>query len=301
MIELFRAAPYVRMHRGATMVVKAGGSTLARPALRRQLARQLAVVDALGARLVVVHGGGPQTDDVQRLLGEEPQKVDGRRVTSATALRALRMATIGELNGEVVAALEAEGARAAGLCVASASMLVAAPRPPMVTSRGVVEFGAVGDVRSADPSALMALLEAGIVPVVAPPAGDGKGGFLNVNADVAAAELAIALCAEKLVLLTDVPGILRDVKDPNTLVSALSAEELDLLIASGALGGGMAVKATAIQRALAGGVGRVHVVSGTEPEALLRELYTTQGAGTLLTMEPEAAPVSAAAEQEVGA
>jgi acetylglutamate kinase len=148
----------------------------------------------------------------------------------------------------------------------------------------------------------MALLEAGVVPVVAPPAGDGMGGFLNVNADVAAAEIAIALCAEKLVLLTDVPGILRDVHDAHTLVSALSAEDLAGLIESGALGGGMRVKATAIQRALAGGVGRVHVVSGTEPEALLRELYTTQGAGTLLTLEPEAAPaVAEHAQSEVNA
>jgi acetylglutamate kinase len=223
-------------------------------------------------------------------------------VTSTTALRALRMATMGELNGEVVAALEAEGVRAAGLCAASAGVLVAAPRPPTVTSQGVVAFGAVGDVRSADPSALMALLEAGVVPVVAPPAGDGMGGFLNVNADVAAAEIAIALCAEKLVLLTDVPDILRDVHDAHTLVSALSAEDLAGLIESGALGGGMRVKATAIQRALAGGVGRVHVVSGTEPEALLRELYTTQGAGTLLTLEPEAAPaVAEHAQSEVNA
>jgi acetylglutamate kinase len=163
------------------------------------------------------------------------------------------------------------------------------------------------------PTALEALLQAGIVPVVAPPASDGKGGFLNVNADVAAAEIAIALGAEKLVLLTDVPGILRDVNDAHSLVSALSAADLAALIESGALNGGMRVKATAIQRALAGGVGRVHVVSGTEPEALLRELYTTQGAGTLVTLEPEAAPEASAerdavvapdsqsAEQEVNA
>jgi acetylglutamate kinase len=298
MTDLFRAAAHIRLHRGKTMVIKAGGGSLARPAALRQFARQVGVVQALGARVVVVHGGGPQTDTLQRLLGEEPRMVDGRRVTSPAALRALRMATAGELNGEIAAALSAEGAPAIGLCGASAGLLVAARRLPVVTSAGVVDFGEVGDIKSVEPAPLCALLDAGYVPVVAPPAGDGNGGFLNVNADIAASAIAVALGAAKLVLLTGAPGILHNPKDPLSLVSALSLDQLGQLEQEGALQNGMRVKAAAIRAALEGGVSRVHVVSGADPDALLRELYTTQGAGTLVTLEPEKAP---AVEPELAA
>ena len=128
------------------MVIKVGGGSLARRSLVQAFARQIAVIHTLGARVVVVHGGGPQTDELQRLLGEEPRKVDGRRVTSDAALRALRMATAGELNGTVAAAVTEAGSPAVGLCAADAGLLVATPRPPAVTSEGVVAFGAVGDV-----------------------------------------------------------------------------------------------------------------------------------------------------------
>jgi acetylglutamate kinase len=290
MIDLFRAAPHIRLHRGATMVIKVGGSALARPSNVRQFARQVSIVHALGARVVVVHGGGPQTDDVQRLLGEEPRMVDGRRVTSAVGLRALRMATIGELNSELAAALTAEGAPAVGMCGASAGVLEAARRKPIVTSQGVVDFGEVGDLEPSNPALLSALIEKGFVPVVAPPASDGQGGFLNVNADLAAASIAVAMKARKLVLATGAPGILRDMNDAHSMVSALALPELIAMEASGALQAGMKVKAKAIRVALEGGVERVHVVSGGDSEALLAELYTTQGAGTLVTLEPERAP-----------
>lgn len=290
MTDLFKAAPHVRLHRGRTFVIKAGGGTIAKPAAIRAFARQIAVVHALGARIVVVHGGGPQTDALQRMLGEEPRMVDGRRVTTPTAMRALRMATAGELNGEVVASLVAEGAPAVGVSGASSGLLVAKRRAPTRTSQGVVDFGEVGDVQSVDPKPLLALIDGGFVPVVCPPAGDGHGSFLNVNADLTAASIAIALGAAKLVMLTGAPGILSNPEDPNSLLSALSIGELDSMEESGALRGGMRVKAAAIRAALYGGVGRVHVVSGGDGESLLQELYTTQGAGTLVTREPEKAP-----------
>jgi len=292
MNDLFKAAAHIRLHRGKTFVIKAGGGTLAKPAALRQFARQVSVVHSLGARIVVVHGGGPQTDALQRLLGDEPRMVDGRRVTTAAAMRALRMATAGELSGDVVATLAAEGAPAVGVSGASAALLLAKRRPPTRTSEGLVDFGEVGDLEGVDPAPLVALAEKGFVPVVSPPASDGRGGFLNVNADLAAASLAVALGAAKLVLLTGAPGILSNPGDPSSLLSALSMAELDSLEESGALRGGMRVKAAAIRAALYGGVGRVHVVSGSDPEALLRELYTTQGAGTLVTREPERAPAS---------
>jgi acetylglutamate kinase len=299
MTDLFKAAPHVRLHRGKTFVIKAGGGTIAKPATMRQFAKQVAVVHALGARVVVVHGGGPQTDALQRMLGEEPRMVDGRRVTTPTAMRALRMATAGELNGEVVASLVAEGAPGVGVSGASSGLLVAKRRAPTRTSEGLVDFGEVGDVQSVDPRPLLALIEDGFVPVVCPPAGDGNGGFLNVNADLTAASIAVALGAAKLVMLTGAPGILSNPSDSSSLLSALSIGELDSLEESGALRGGMRVKAAAIRAALYGGVGRVHVVSGSDPEALLRELYTTHGAGTLVTREPEKAPEPELAQVEL--
>jgi acetylglutamate kinase len=292
MIDLIRAAPHVRLHRGKTFVIKVGGGSLARPAALRQIARQVAVVHALGSRVVVVHGGGPQADALQRSLEGEPRMVEGRRVTSPAALRALRMAVAGELHGEVVAALAAEGAPAVGVCGASAGLLVAARRPPVATGEGVVDFGEVGDLRSVDPGSLAALLEERFIPVVSPPATDGQGNFLNVNADFAAAALAVALKAAKLVLVTGAPGVLANPADPSSLQSALSLAALGELEASGALRAGMRVKAAAIRSALEGGVSRVHVVSGADPDALLRELYTNHGAGTLVTLEPESAPVA---------
>lgn len=281
-MNLRRAAPFLRRHRGRLFVVKVGGSSLERPATLAALAEEIALVEALGARLVVVHGSGPQTDALQRFLGEEPRKLDGRRVTTPVALRALRLATQGELAGELCAALVAHGARAVGVAAASGGILVAERRPPVVRAGEVVDFGLVGDVVSVDATALEALLAQGLVPVLAPPASDGAGGFLNVNADLAAAHVARALRADKLILVTDRGGILRDPQDAGSVISSLDLEGLAALERSGALRAGMHVKASAIRAALEGGVARVHVVSGLEPGALLGELYTTEGTGTLI-------------------
>jgi acetylglutamate kinase len=294
MKELFKAAPYVRMHKGRVFVIKAGGGTIAKPGLVKQLAQQIAVIHAFGARVVVVHGGGPQTDQLQRLLGEEPRMIDGRRVTTPLALRAMRLATAGELNGDLSAALLEQDTPAIGLVAGACGVLVARRRAPMKTSQGVIDFGEVGDLTTVDVAPIVALLEMGKVPVIAPVASDGAGGFLNINADLAAAALAGALGAAKLVLVTSAPGILRSVTDPGSLVSALSLAELTDLEGSGAFEGGMRVKAQAIRAALDRGVLRVHVVSGLDPEALLVELYTTHGSGTLVTREPERAPDPAA-------
>jgi len=287
MIDLVRAAAHIALHRGQTFVVKIGGQPLASRLHRRALADQIAVVHALGARVVLVHGGGPQTDTVQRSLGEEPRSIDGRRVTTPLALRALCMATAGELHGQLLAELAGAGAPAVGLAGASSGLCLARKRPPVETGSGTVDFGLVGDLVSVDPQPLNALLDAGHLPVVSPPAGDGAGGLLNVNADFMAAAIAGALDAAKLVLVTGAPGILTDPAIPASLVSALSRSELDELERTGKLRGGMLAKATATRRALDAGVGRVHVVSGLDPEALLIELYPTHGAGTLVTAERE--------------
>lgn len=299
MIDLAQAKDYLRAHRGALFVVKVGGACLDRPARLRVLAAELALVESLGPRLVVVHGAGPQTDALQRALGEEPRKLDGRRITTPNALRALRQATLGELNAELAAALDAEGVPALGVCAATGGILVARRRPPVphpVAGGETVDFGLVGDLVSVSVDPLCALLDAGLVPVLSPPASDGAGGFLNVNADLAAARLAVGLGAKKLVLLTEVDGVLLDPADPSSLTSSLSLPELQELEASGALRGGMKVKAAAARLALEGGVPRVHVVSGIRAGALLRELYTTHGSGTMIAAEGPAVPAEGPAE-----
>jgi len=276
------------------MILKIGGACLRKPRFQRALAEQIATVQALGGKPVVVHGGGPQIDAVQRSLGEEPRMVDGRRVTSPTALRALRMATAGELNGELASALTSAGAKAVGICAADAGIVTADKRSPQETSEGEVDFGAVGDVRSVDPQPLLGLLAQGVTPVICPPVGDGQGGFLNLNADTLAAALACSLDAAKLVLLTGEAGILADPHDPESVLSVLGLETLDALEQDGALQKGMKVKAAAVRAALTGGVPKVHIVSGVDPEALLVELYTNHGSGTLITAdEPAAAPMHA--------
>jgi acetylglutamate kinase len=296
MIDLVRAAPHIALHRGKTFVLKLGGEPLAQRTHRRALAQQIAAIHALGSRIVLVHGGGPQTDSVQRALGEEPRMIGGKRVTTPLALRALSMATAGELHGELLAELAAAHVPAAGLAGASAGLLVARKRPPVETEQGTVDFGAVGDLIGVDAVPLRALLEAGRVPVISPPVSDGTGGLLNVNADFMAAAIASALGAAKLVLVTGAPGILTDPADPASLVSALALAELAKLESGGRIRGGMLAKATAIRRALEGGVGRVHVVSGLAPTALLIELYTNHGAGTLVTRVPEEATTPELAE-----
>lgn len=294
MIDLYRASEYARLHHGKIMVFKVGGACLAKPGQRAALARQIAVISAFGVRAVLVHGAGPQTDALQSLLGEESKKVDGRRVTTATGLRALRMASMGEVNGTFVSCLTNAGAPAVGICAASANIVVAERRAPMQTTEGLVDFGEVGDVIKVNSDPIIALAESGTIPVIAPPASDGAEGFLNINADSVAAELAVALGADKLVLISDTPGILSDPKDSHSLLSSLSLDQLGQLEEQGALQGGMAVKAASMRRALEGGVSRVHVVSGLVPDALLGELYTTQGTGTLVSKDsPEIQAVTA--------
>jgi len=285
MKELIHAADHVRAHQGAVMVFKIGGSCLSKLAKVRALARQIATVQALGGRPCIVHGGGPQTDALQLSLGETPQMVDGRRVTTPTALRALRMATAGEINGDLSAAISHAGAPAVGICAADAGIISASRRPPLQTSCGEVDFGAVGRVESLQIAPLLTLLDEGVTPVICPPVSDQQGGFLNLNADTLAAELAVALGAAKLVLLTGEAGVLEDAQDPDSAYSVLLGQQLEQLRNEGRLGGGMHVKATAIQAALQGGVPRVHVISGLDPEALLVELYTSHGSGTLITLE----------------
>jgi acetylglutamate kinase len=288
------ALRYVRAYRDQIFVVKLGGDVLSDAGVRDQAATQLALLHSLGIRLVVVHGGGPQATALSRRLGHEPQMVAGRRVTDDAALEVAKMVYAGQLNTDLLAALRAHKVQAVGLSGVDADLLLAHRRPPVSivddSGRSVqVDYGNVGDIDRVDPRVLATLMEARFVPVVASLAGDDDGGVYNVNADTVAESLAVALRAQKLIFLTGAPGVLRDRADPSTLVTFADPDDLAGLMASGALTGGMRPKVEACIRAATSGVERTHIIDGRAPDALLLEVFTGAGCGTMIVGRKEKA------------
>jgi len=288
------ALRYVRAYRDHVFVVKLGGDVLSDPGVRDQVAAQLALLSSLSIRLVVVHGGGPQATALSRRLGQEPRIVAGRRVTDEGALDVAKMVYAGQLNVDLLAALREHKVQAVGLSGIDAELLSAHRRPPVSVvdddGRTVqVDYGHVGDIDRVDPRILVTLMEARFVPVVASLAGDDEGEVYNVNADTVAETLAVALRAQKLIFLTGAPGVLRDRNDPATLVTFADPDDLEGLMASGALAGGMRPKVEACIRAATSGVERTHIIDGRAPDALLFEVFTGAGCGTMIVGRKEKA------------
>ena len=284
---LRHAVPYLRLYRGRTFVVKVGGAALDDPVASRSLVEQVGVLHQLGVRAVLVHGGGPQSTALARELGVPVRIVGGRRVTDDGALRVAAMVLNGLLNTELLALCRAAGVPALGLSGVAAGLLRARRRPPVAVDGEPrpVDYGYVGDVEAVDPTPVERLLDAGLVPVVSPLSADAGGNLLNVNADAAAAALAVALRAEKLVLVTDVPGLLERPDDPGSLVSYLDLAGLERLRREGSVRDGMEPKVAAIEQALRGGVSRAHLVSYRVPDGVLAEVFTNEGAGTLVVSD----------------
>ena len=288
------ALRYVRAYRDQIFVVKLGGDVLNDPEVLDQVAAQIALLSSLSIRLVVVHGGGPQATALSRRLGQEPTIVAGRRVTDDAALEVAKMVYAGALSTDLVAALREHRVQAVGLSGVDADLITAHRRPPvsLVDDSGAtrhVDFGHVGDVDRVDPRVITTLVESRFVPVVASLAGDDEGNVYNVNADTVAETLAVALRAQKLIFLTGAPGVLRDRNDPSTLVTFADPDDLAGLMASGALAGGMRPKVEACIRAATGGVERTHIIDGRAPDALLLEVFTGSGCGTMIVGRKEKA------------
>lgn len=288
-VRLLREAlPYLRRHRRTTMVIKVGGEVAASSAARKALAQDISLLTHVNIRIVLVHGGGPQASSMSRRLGVEPRMVQGRRVTDEQTLDIAKMVFAGQINVDLLSALRTEGVRAVGLSGVDADILQAERRPPteMKTDSGeteIVDFGHVGDVREIDTALLSLLGQNGYVPVIASLGSDTEGNILNINADTVATEIAIDLDAHRLISLTaGVPGLLRDPTDPASLIARIDADEADALIESGAISGGMVPKVTTLLRAVRGGVGGAVILSGTAEDALLLELFTDHGVGTLI-------------------
>lgn len=288
------ALRYVRAYRDHVFVVKMGGDIQADPEILDQVAGQVSLLASLGIQLVVVHGGGPQATALSRRLGTEPRMVAGRRVTDDAGLEVAKMVYAGSLNTDVVAALRENEVQAVGLTGVDGHLLTARRRPPVEvrTDLGTVEtvdFGHVGDIEGADPRILVTLMQARFVPVVASLAGDDDGHVYNVNADTVAETIAVALKAQKLIFMTGAPGVLRDRDDPSSLVTFADPDDLQELMASGALAGGMRPKVESCIRAANGGVERTHIIDGRAPDSLLLEVFTGAGTGTMIVGRKEKA------------
>ena len=293
-LSLEAAAPFVKHFRGQIFVVKVSGALLEDEGALESITSQLALLDSLGIRLVVVHGGGSQANRLAERLGVPQRQVAGRRVTDDATLEVVTFAFSGARTA-LLAALRRHGISGVGLSGVDAGLTQAVRRPPVaVTEPGgatqMVDFGHVGDLSSVQPEVLHDLLNSGHVPVVSPLAGDDQGHVFNINADTLAARLAGALGAAKVIFLTEVPGLLRDVENHATLISQIDLDECDELAKQGVIKAGMLPKLAACRAALEGGVERVHLVAGLVPHALLREIFTNEGSGTLILKK--VAPVS---------
>ncbi|MDA8425732.1 MAG: acetylglutamate kinase [Treponema sp.] len=276
---LAQALPYMRRFAGKTLVVKYGGAAMTNEGVKVTVVQDLVALSCVGIRIVLVHGGGPEIDSMLRRLGKEPVFVQGLRYTDEETMDVVQMVLAGKVNKDIVALIQRQGGRALGLCGADGGLIAARRR-----SKGGVDLGLVGEIESIDRGVLDAALAGGYIPVVATV---GLGGadderLYNINADTAAADIAVALGAEKLVLLTDVPGVLRDPEDASTLVSALPRTLIEEYLEAGIVSKGMIPKIECCARAVDGGVGRAHIVDGRSPHALLLELFTDRGVGTMI-------------------
>jgi acetylglutamate kinase len=276
---LSEALPYIQRFTGRRVVVKYGGAAMVRQDLREAVFRDLALLACVGVQPVVVHGGGPEINQWLGRLAIEPQFRDGLRITDAATMEVVEMVLVGRVNKQIVTGLNRVGGKAVGLSGCDGRLVEA-------RLLGDGSIGLVGDVAAVKPDVLKPLLASGYIPVISSVAPNAEGQAHNINADTVAGELAAALQAEKLILLTDTPGILRDLHDPASLIRQLSLTEARELIASGVVAGGMTPKTECCIRALAQGVSAAHIIDGRVPHSLLLEVFSNAGIGTMVVGSP---------------
>ena len=288
------AAPYIRMYKGKTFVIKAGGGVFGNAALTQSLIEQISILHYMGVRVVMVHGGGPQLTEVSEAMGVKTRMVQGRRVTDEKSIEVTSMVLNGLINTRILAICRELNVQAVGISGVDAGVVQARQRKPVKLegSNEVVDYGLVGDIDRIDTTAIRKLLEDGYLPVISPLSADERGTLLNINADTVAAAIGAALGAEKLILCTGAPGILERLEDPGSLISYTDLEGLQRLRESGSISDGMLPKTRAIESAIRGGVRRVHVVSYSAPEGILGEVFTNEGTGTLIVADIDALPAN---------
>jgi acetylglutamate kinase len=274
---LMEALPYIRAFQGKTLVIKYGGAAMEQADLKEQFAKDVLLLRLVGIRPVIVHGGGPQIGALMKRLGKEPRFVGGMRVTDEETIEIVEMVLVGKINKEIVGLINHHGGRAVGLSGKDGNLIRAKKRLHRATGGELVDIGLVGEVEAVAPEPIRLLEEGGFIPVIAP-VGVGSGGeTYNINADLVAGDVAAALAAEKLIHLTDVPGI---TGEDGRMVSTLTQRDAERLIKGGVIDGGMLPKVESALRALAGGAQKAHIIDGRVPHAILLEVLTREGIGT---------------------
>jgi acetylglutamate kinase len=280
---LIETLPYMQDFYGKTVVIKYGGNAMINSELKNSVIQDITLLKYVGMRPIVVHGGGPEITSVLNKFGKKTEFISGLRVTDEETVSIAEMVLVGKINTEIVNLLNRHGSKAVGLSGKDANLILAKKHFAEVHENGgvsMVDIGFVGEVESINTNILNTLIDSGYIPVIAP-IGVGKNGeSYNINADYVAGEVAGALGAEKLIMLTDVEGIYRDYQDKTSFISSLSLEEAQQMIAQGSIGGGMIPKVETCIKALQGGTGKTHIIDGRQPHSILLEIFTSQGIGT---------------------
>ncbi|HUK93209.1 MAG TPA: acetylglutamate kinase, partial [Methanomicrobiales archaeon] len=282
---LMEALPYIQRFHGKTIVIKLGGHAMVDQEILEMAIRDAVLLQYVGMKVVIVHGGGPEITEKMQAMGKEPKFVGGLRITDLETLEIAQMVLVGKINDGIVSLIARGGARGVGLSGNDGNLMIARKMDPQRVKEGgkvkEVDLGYVGEIEHVDPSVLLTLLDKGYIPVVAPIAIDREGTSLNINADTAAGEIAVALSAFKLVNLTDVDGVMDAGR--TKIFRRLTTAELEKLIADGTVSGGMIPKITSSLVAVKNGVDQAHIINGNRGHNLLLELFTDAGVGTMIS------------------
>lgn len=282
---LVEALPYIKEFYGSCMVIKIGGHAMVNERILESTIKDILLLYFVGIKPIVVHGGGLEITEKMEKLGIKPKFVDGLRVTDKETMEIVEMVLDGKINSKIVTTFIKYGGRAVGLSGKDGLLIVAKKKLIRKRKNGeeiVIDLGYVGETEYVNPEILRILIDHGYIPVVSPVATDLEGNTYNINADIVAGNIAAAMKAKKLIMLTDVPGILRDIEDRSSLISRIKAEELERMLEEGRLVGGMIPKVEAVLKALRGGVEKAHIIDGSREHAILLELFTREGIGTMV-------------------
>ncbi|MBS3971171.1 MAG: acetylglutamate kinase [Clostridia bacterium] len=285
---LVEALPYIKEFYGKTIVIKFGGHAMVNEELKQAVAKDCVLMKYVGMNPVIVHGGGPEISSLLDKLGKKSTFINGLRITDAETMEVVEMVLVGKVNKSVVSSITRSGGKALGFSGKDGQLIEAVPH--MVTSKNskgetiTHDLGFVGEVKKINPDIIKSVIEQSYIPVVAPIGVDDNGQSYNINADYVAGEMAKALGADKMILLTDVKGILKDRSDENSLISVLKVGEVPNLIEKGVISEGMIPKIQCCIQALKGGVKKTHIIDGRIPHSPLLEVFTNQGVGTMVEL-----------------
>lgn len=283
---LIEALPYIREFHDSIMVIKVGGHAMVDPKIMDEIIQDIVLLRYVGIHPVLVHGGGPEITEKMQRMGKEPEFVGGLRITDDETLEIARMVLVGNINTRIVSLIGQHGGKGIGLSGKDGKMILAKKKPAQrVVIEGVeqhVDIGWVGETEIINPEIINIVTKEGYIPVISPIAMDAAGNALNINADTVAGDIAAALHAKKLILMTDVPGLLRDIKNQSTRISRVTVEDVETLIDEGVISGGMTPKMRSAAAATISGVERVHIIDGSVSHSILLELFTDAGIGTMV-------------------